>query len=51
MGSDRRARRGYGLTGHPDHVAVSGWVERAWLADGCRALLLQATLTESFHRR
>ncbi len=40
-----------GLTGHPDHVAVSGWVERAWLADGCRALLLQATLTESFHRR
>jgi LmbE family N-acetylglucosaminyl deacetylase len=40
-----------GLTGHPDHVAVSGWVERAWLADGCRALLLQATLTESFHHR
>jgi LmbE family N-acetylglucosaminyl deacetylase len=40
-----------GLTGHPDHVAVSGWVERAWLAAGCRALLLQATLTESFHRR
>ncbi|MGY1781736.1 PIG-L deacetylase family protein [Geodermatophilus sp. SYSU D01036] len=40
-----------GLTGHPDHAAVSGWVERAWRADGCRALLLQATLTESFHRR
>ncbi|MGY1829648.1 PIG-L deacetylase family protein [Geodermatophilus sp. SYSU D01180] len=40
-----------GLTGHPDHVVVSGWVERAWRADGCRALLLQATLTESFHRR
>jgi LmbE family N-acetylglucosaminyl deacetylase len=40
-----------GLTGHADHVAVSGWVERAWLADGCRALLLQATLTQSFHRR
>jgi LmbE family N-acetylglucosaminyl deacetylase len=40
-----------GLTGHPDHVAVSGWVERAWRADGCRSRLLQATLTEGFHRR
>jgi len=40
-----------GMTGHPDHVAVSGWVQRSWLADGCRALLLHATLTDSFHRR
>jgi LmbE family N-acetylglucosaminyl deacetylase len=39
-----------GLTGHADHAAVSGWVHRAWLADGCRPLLLQATLAESFHR-
>jgi LmbE family N-acetylglucosaminyl deacetylase len=40
-----------GLTGHPDHIAVSGWVERAWRAGGCRGRLLHATLTEGFHRR
>lgn len=40
-----------GLTGHPDHIAVSGWVERAWRAGGCRGRLLQATLTVGFHRR
>ncbi|WP_409330572.1 PIG-L deacetylase family protein [Trujillonella humicola] len=40
-----------GLTGHTDHMAVAGWVERAWRADGCRSLLLQTTLTEGFHRR
>ena len=40
-----------GMTGHPDHIAVSGWVQRAWHANGHRARLLHATLTESFHRR
>jgi LmbE family N-acetylglucosaminyl deacetylase len=40
-----------GLTGHPDHMAVSAWVERAWRSNGCHSLLLQATLTERFHRR
>jgi LmbE family N-acetylglucosaminyl deacetylase len=40
-----------GLTGHTDHVAVAGWVEQAWRADGCRRRLLQATLTQRFHRR
>jgi LmbE family N-acetylglucosaminyl deacetylase len=39
-----------GMTGHPDHVAIGEWVARAWRADGCRARLLQATLTQSFHR-
>jgi LmbE family N-acetylglucosaminyl deacetylase len=40
-----------GLTGHPDHRAVADWVHQAWLADGCRARLLQATLTQGFHQR
>ena len=40
-----------GMTGHPDHIAVSGWVTRAWLATGQRGRLLHATLTESFHQR
>jgi LmbE family N-acetylglucosaminyl deacetylase len=40
-----------GLTGHPDHRAIADWVERAWRADGGRARLLQATLTQRFHRR
>ena len=40
-----------GMTGHGDHVAVSGWVTRAWRANGHRGRLLQATLTEDFHRR
>src|SRR3954454_12635675 len=40
-----------GMTGHADHVAVSDWVSRAWRAHGCQGRLLQATLTESFHRR
>jgi LmbE family N-acetylglucosaminyl deacetylase len=40
-----------GLTGHTDHIAVGRWVEDAWRADGFRARLLQATLTERFHRR
>jgi LmbE family N-acetylglucosaminyl deacetylase len=40
-----------GLTGHPDHRCVAAWAERAWRAGGCRPRLLQATLTEGFHRR
>jgi LmbE family N-acetylglucosaminyl deacetylase len=40
-----------GLTGHADHCAVAGWVEAAWRDDGRRCRLLQATLTEGFHRR
>ena len=40
-----------GMTGHPDHIAVSGWVQRAWHANGHHGRLLHATLTESFHRR
>jgi len=40
-----------GMTGHPDHVAVGGWVDRAWHVNGHRGRLLHATLTESFHRR
>src|SRR3954468_886797 len=40
-----------GMTGHPDHVAVSGWVHRAWQANGYRGRLFHATLTESFHRQ
>ena len=40
-----------GMTGHPDHIAVSGWVTRAWHATGHRGRLLHATLTESFHER
>ena len=40
-----------GMTGHPDHRAVSRWVTRAWLASGRRARLWYATLTPDFHRR
>ena len=40
-----------GMTGHPDHVAVGRWVRQAWSAEGRRADLLNATLTEDFHRR
>jgi LmbE family N-acetylglucosaminyl deacetylase len=40
-----------GMTGHPDHRAVSAWTTAAWhLADRpCR--LLHATVTPDFHRR
>jgi LmbE family N-acetylglucosaminyl deacetylase len=40
-----------GMTGHPDHRAVSAWTTAAWhLADRpCR--LLHATVTSDFHRR
>jgi LmbE family N-acetylglucosaminyl deacetylase len=41
-----------GITGHPDHVAVSRWVTRAWRSvalEGCR--LLYATMTDEFVTR
>jgi LmbE family N-acetylglucosaminyl deacetylase len=40
-----------GMTGHPDHRAVSAWVTEAWLAQGWPAQLWYATLTPAFHRR
>jgi LmbE family N-acetylglucosaminyl deacetylase len=39
-----------GMTGHPDHRAVSAWVTAAWSAGG-RGRLWYATLTPAFHRR
>jgi len=38
-----------GMTGHPDHCAVSAWTTAAWRASGARARLLYATLTPGFH--
>ena len=38
-----------GMTGHPDHRAVSQWVTAAWQASGGRARLWYATLTPAFH--
>ncbi len=38
-----------GMTGHPDHQAVSRWTTDAWLSSGRRARLLYATLTPQFH--
>jgi LmbE family N-acetylglucosaminyl deacetylase len=38
-----------GMTGHPDHRAVSAWTTAAWRACGARARLLYATLTPRFH--
>ena len=40
-----------GMTGHPDHRAVSRWATAAWEATGARAELWYATLTPDFHRR
>jgi LmbE family N-acetylglucosaminyl deacetylase len=37
-----------GLTGHPDHRAVSRWVSEAWFARGRRGELWHAALTEQF---
>ncbi len=37
-----------GLTGHPDHRAVSRWVTEAWTARGRRGELWHAALTEQF---
>lgn len=39
-----------GMTGHPDHRAISAWTTRAWRATGARAALWYATLTPEFHR-
>lgn len=38
-----------GMTGHPDHRAVSRWATEAWLATGQHARLWYATLTPAFH--
>jgi LmbE family N-acetylglucosaminyl deacetylase len=38
-----------GITGHPDHRAVSSWTTMARRAAGARARLLYATLTPAFH--
>jgi LmbE family N-acetylglucosaminyl deacetylase len=40
-----------GMTGHPDHRAVSAWTTAAWEATGRRAELWYATVTPRFHRR
>jgi LmbE family N-acetylglucosaminyl deacetylase len=39
-----------GMTGHPDHQAVSAWVTAAWSARR-RTQLWYATLTPAFHQR
>jgi LmbE family N-acetylglucosaminyl deacetylase len=38
-----------GVTGHPDHQAVSAWTTAAWQAYGARARLLYATLTPRYY--
>ena len=38
-----------GMTGHPDHRAVSAWTTAAWQAQCSRARLWYATLLPSFH--
>lgn len=38
-----------GMTGHPDHRAVSRWTTAAWRAAGCPGRLLYATVTPGFH--
>jgi LmbE family N-acetylglucosaminyl deacetylase len=38
-----------GMTGHPDHRAVSQWATGAWQAGGRRSRLWYATLTPEFH--
>jgi LmbE family N-acetylglucosaminyl deacetylase len=37
-----------GLTGHPDHRAVSRWVSEAWFARGRQGELWHAAVTEQF---
>jgi LmbE family N-acetylglucosaminyl deacetylase len=39
-----------GMTGHPDHRAVSAWTTQAWRQAGRSAELWHATLTDGFHR-
>jgi len=38
-----------GMTGHPDHRAISAWVTEAWRRTGRSAALWYATLTPDFH--
>jgi LmbE family N-acetylglucosaminyl deacetylase len=38
-----------GMTGHPDHRAVSSWTAAAWTRTGRRARVLHATVTPEFH--
>ena len=38
-----------GMTGHPDHRAVSRWTTRAWRETGSAAELWYATVTPDFH--
>ncbi len=40
-----------GMTGHPDHRAVSAWATAAWRRTGRRAELLYATVTDDFNER
>jgi LmbE family N-acetylglucosaminyl deacetylase len=40
-----------GMTGHPDHRAVSTWVDHAWLHTGQSARVLHATVTPSWVAR
>jgi LmbE family N-acetylglucosaminyl deacetylase len=40
-----------GLTGHPDHRAVSRWATEAWRRTASPAELWYVTLTPDFHRR
>ncbi len=40
-----------GLTGHPDHRAVSAWTTAAWPGSAPGARLWHATLASSFHAR
>jgi LmbE family N-acetylglucosaminyl deacetylase len=40
-----------GMTGHPDHVAVSAWATAAWREAAGTARLWYATLTPAFHAR
>jgi LmbE family N-acetylglucosaminyl deacetylase len=40
-----------GMTGHPDHRAVSRWTTQAWAVSGANGRLLHATSTAAFARR
>lgn len=40
-----------GMTGHPDHQAVSRWTTDAWMSSGTDAELWYATVTPEFHER
>ena len=40
-----------GMTGHPDHQAVSRWATAAWIATRPSARLWYASLLPSFHER